>query len=238
MNASGSRRGMGTGAQRLAISIALALAATGAATARPLTVVELFTSQGCTSCPPANANLIKLKDRPSVLALSFNVTYWDYLGWKDTFGRPEFTERQVSYEPGLGRSGPFTPQMVVNGHTDTIGNQLSEIETLISRDKPVAGPALSLAGGSAAIGAGTAPAGGADVWLVHYRPGVVEVPVGRGENSGHTLPHANVVRALTRLGSWTGAATTLPLPAAKSGLATAVLVQAPHGGPILAAATE
>ena len=76
---------------------ALALAASlGAAAAQPLTVVELFTSQGCSSCPPANANLIKVKDQPGVLVLSFNVTYWDYLGWKDTFGKQEFTQRQVS----------------------------------------------------------------------------------------------------------------------------------------------
>lgn len=238
MGAGRSGRGIETGARRLAIGIVLALAATGAAAAQPLTVVELFTSQGCSSCPPANANLIKLKDRPGVLALSFNVTYWDYLGWKDTFGKPEFTERQVRYEPGLGRSGPFTPQMVVNGRADAVGNVLPEVETLIAKPAPAAGPALSLAGGKAVVGAGAAPAGGADIWLVHYRPGVVDVPVGRGENSGHTLPHANVVRSLTRLGSWTGAATTLPLPAARDGLATAVLVQAPDGGPILAAATN
>ena len=215
---------------------AMLMAGVVAAAAEPLTVVELFTSQGCSSCPPANANLIKVKDRPGVLALSFAVTYWDYLGWKDTFGRPEFTQRQVTYEPALGRSGPFTPQIVVNGRTDTVGNRLSDIETLIGEDKPSNGPALSLTDGKAAIGSGTAPAGGADVWLVHYRPGVVDVPVGRGENSGHTLPHANVVHALTRLGSWTGEAATLPLPKADDGLATAVLVQAPRGGPILAAA--
>src|SRR6478672_10170749 len=101
---------------------ALALAASlGAATAQPLSVVELFTSQGCSSCPPANANLIKVKDQPGVLALSFNVTYWDYLGWKDIFGRQEFTQRQVSYEPPLGHDGPFTPQVVVNGHADVVG---------------------------------------------------------------------------------------------------------------------
>lgn len=215
---------------------AMLMAGVAAAAAEPLTVVELFTSQGCSSCPPANANLIKVKDRPGVLALSFAVTYWDYLGWKDTFGRPEFTQRQVTYEPALGRSGPFTPQIVVNGRADTVGNRLSDIETLIGEDKPSNGPTLSLTDSKAAIGSGTAPAGGADVWLVHYRPGVVDVPVGRGENSGHTLPHANVVHALTRLGSWTGEAATLPLPKADDGLATAVLVQAPRGGPILAAA--
>ena len=105
----------------------------GAAAARPLTVVELFTSQGCSSCPPANANLAKLRDRPGVLALSFNVTYWDYLGWKDTFGKPEFTARQRTYEAPLGESGPFTPQVVVNGAADTVGNRLSAIEALIAQ---------------------------------------------------------------------------------------------------------
>src|SRR3954454_16248479 len=79
------------------------------------TVVELFTSQGCSSCPPANANLIELSKRPDVLALSFAVTYWDYLGWKDIFGKPEFTARQAVYEPALGEQYSFTPQMVIDG---------------------------------------------------------------------------------------------------------------------------
>ncbi|TIX21148.1 thioredoxin family protein, partial [Mesorhizobium sp.] len=187
---------------------ALALAASlGAAAAQPLTVVELFTSQGCSSCPPANANLIKVKDQPGVLALSFNVTYWDYLGWKDIFGRQEFTQRQVSYEPPLGHDGPFTPQVVVNGHADVVGAAPGEIETLISASGQTSGPSLSLDGGKISIGSGNAPAGRADVWLVRYAKGVVEVPVARGENTGRTLPHANVVHALEKLGSWTGAAT-------------------------------
>jgi hypothetical protein len=216
---------------------ALALAASlGAAAAQPLTVVELFTSQGCSSCPPANANLIKVKDQPGVLALSFNVTYWDYLGWKDTFGKQEFTQRQVSYEPPLGHDGPFTPQVVVNGHADVVGAAPGEIEHLIAATAKTGGPSLSLEGGKVVIGA--APGGKADVWLVRYTKGVVQVPVARGENTGRTLPHANVVHALTKLGSWTGDATAYPLPAASGGLSTAVLVQSPGGGPILAAATN
>jgi len=217
--------------------IALAASA-GTATAQPLTVVELFTSQGCSSCPPANANLIKVKDRAGVLALSFNVTYWDYLGWKDTFGREEFTQRQVNYEPSLGHSGPFTPQVVVNGDADTVGARPGEIEGLIASSRQTQGPSLSLGGGKVVIGDGKAPGGRADIWLVRYRQGVIEVPVARGENTGRTLPHANVVHALTKLGNWTGAATTLPLPAGEGGLRTAVLVQTPGGGPILAAATN
>lgn len=229
----------GSKTNRSALLAALmALAATGAAAAQPLTVVELFTSQGCSSCPPANANLIKVKDQPGVLALSFNVTYWDYLGWKDTFGKQEFTQRQVSYEPALGRSGPFTPQVVVNGDADAVGAAPGEIEQLISSSGRAKGPSLSLDGGKISIGAGAAPGGKADVWLVQYKQGVVEVPVARGENTGRTLPHANVVHALQRLGSWSGDATTLPLPAASGGLSTAVLVQTPGGGPILAAATN
>ncbi|AZO26753.1 hypothetical protein ABID26_007111 [Mesorhizobium shonense] len=216
-----------------------ALAATlGAASAQPLTVVELFTSQGCSSCPPANANLIKVKDQPGVLALSFNVTYWDYLGWKDTFGRQEFTQRQVNYEPPLGHDGPFTPQVVVNGSHDAVGAAPGEIQSLINKGGRTQGPELSLGNGKVSIGAGTAPGGGADIWLVRYDKGVIEVPVSRGENTGRTLPHANVVHSLEKLGRWNGKAATLPLPAAGGGLSTAVLVQAPDGGPILAAAAD
>lgn len=227
------------GKATLAGAALIALAASaGTAAAQPLTVVELFTSQGCSSCPPANANLIKVKDQPGVLALSFNVTYWDYLGWKDTFGRQEFTQRQVNYEPPLGRDGPFTPQVVVNGASDTVGVRPGEIEKLISTSHRAEGPTLSLAGGKISIGAGKAPDGRADIWLVRYNRGVVQVPVARGENTGRTLPHANVVHSLEKLGSWSGQATTLPLPAAGGGLSTAVLVQSPGGGPILAAAAN
>ncbi|PAQ05514.1 DUF1223 domain-containing protein [Mesorhizobium temperatum] len=229
---------MQSSAGAVLVGLAAALfSATGAA-GQPLTVVELFTSQGCSSCPPANANLIKVRDRPGVLALSFNVTYWDYLGWKDTFGREEFTQRQVRYEPSLGRSGPFTPQVVVNGNADAVGARPGEIEQLIASSGRAKGPSLSLDGGKIAIGAGPVSGGKADIWLVRYRQGVIEVPVARGENTGRTLPHANVVHSLSRLGAWTGDALALPLPAPPSGLSTAVLVQVPDGGPILAAATN
>ena len=201
-------------------------------------VVELFTSQGCSSCPPANANLIKLSNRPGVLALSFAVTYWDYLGWKDTFDRPEYTDRQTAYEPPLAQIGPFTPQMVVNGATTTVGTSLAEIERLVAEAKPLAGPELTLAAESVAIAAGVAPEVGADVWLVRYDPKLVEVPVAKGENTGRTLPHTHVVHALQHLGKWTGAASSFKLAAAGDGLLTAVLVQEVNGGPILAAASN
>ncbi len=117
------------------IAAVFALGSTVQASAgRSPAVVELFTSQGCSSCPPANANLVKLSNDPNVLALSFSVTYWDYLGWKDIFGKKEFTDRQVTYEPALGQSGPFTPQMVVNGHQSTVGYDLNEIRRVIASE--------------------------------------------------------------------------------------------------------
>ncbi len=204
---------------------------------RPV-VIELFTSQGCSSCPPANANLVELGRRKDVLTLSFAVTYWDYLGWKDTFSKEEFTERQVTYEPKLGERGPFTPQMVINGRLSTVGNRLSEVESLIEDANIAGGPEVTLRGGRVAVGRGDAPAGGADIWLVRYEPDVIQVAVRRGENRGRTLPHAHVVRALVRLGRWDGKETGFAAPASKGDLATAVLVQERNGGAILAAVTD
>jgi len=213
----------------------------GTATAagpQPSAVVELFTSQGCSACPPANANLIKLSRQPGVLVLSFAVTYWDYLGWKDSFGKAEFTDRQRIYEPPLRQRGPYTPQMVVNGRATVVGNDLDQVQRLIAITPAPVGPAVSLADNSVEIGAGEASPSGADVWLVRYDPNVVEVPVGRGENTGRTLPHTHVVHSLDRLGTWTGAELSLELAPAAAGLRTAVLVQEMNGGPILSVATD
>ncbi|MET3899853.1 hypothetical protein ABIB57_003815 [Devosia sp. UYZn731] len=225
------------------IALSALLAAAGltipaqAASTAPV-VVELFTSQGCSSCPPANANLITLSQRPDVLALSFAVTYWDRLGWKDTFGKPEFTQRQVTYEPALAQFGPYTPQMVVNGATTAVGNHIADVERLIEDAPALTGPAIELVGGHVDIAAGTAPASGADVWLVRYDPQIHEVPIGRGENTGRTLPHTHVVYDLQNLGTWSGAPLALDLSAPAAGLKTAILVQQPNGGPILSAATD
>jgi hypothetical protein len=223
---------------------AIAMSAAGfsvsatSATERPRVVVELFTSQGCSSCPPANANLIKLSKQPGVLVLSFSVTYWDYLGWKDVFGKQEYTDRQVTYEPGLGKRGPFTPQMVFNGRTTAIGHDLDEVRSMVSDADRLDGPEISLAKTMVEIGARSASKQPADVWLVRYEPGIEKVPVARGENSGATLSHVHVVRALERLGSWDGSKVSYDLPPAGAGLRTAVLVQAVNGGPLLSAVTE
>jgi hypothetical protein len=224
-----------------AIAASTAAASTGAVgqtVAGQPTVVELFTSQGCSSCPPANANLASISERPDVLALSFGVTYWDQLGWKDTFAKPEFTERQIAYEAPLNHDGPFTPQIVVDGHADTVGNRIGAIEALIASSDHRDRPTLRLGKTDLSVGSGNAPAGGADIWLVTYDPRLLEVPVGRGENAGRTVPHKNVVHSLERIGVWRGGETDLPLPMAVLGLRRAVLVQAPHAGAVLAAATD
>ncbi|HEX2591728.1 MAG TPA: DUF1223 domain-containing protein [Rhizomicrobium sp.] len=218
---------------KLLLAAAFALAAVRSAYAAPLNVVELFTSQGCSDCPPANANFREIADRPDVLALSFSVTYWDRLGWKDTFGKQEFTRRQYEYAKDF-QSNPYTPQIVIDGRTDLIGNVKREIEDTIAKQQPLSGPAITIANNKLSVAAQPHPAHSANVWLVRYDPHVVNVPVGRGENAGAVLPHRNVVRELTRLGSWNGDAETYDLPNAQPGLATAILVQDIHG-PVLSA---
>lgn len=222
-------------------ALVLSLVGPGAAAAegkaKKLVVVELFTSQGCSSCPPADANLITLAARPDVLALSFSVTYWDRLGWKDTFGQPAFTERQYEYEPALGERGPFTPQMVIQGRISRVGHRLSDVEAAIAAVPAPEGPDIALSEKTISIGPGKRAGAPADIWLVAYDPGIVNVPIRRGENSGRTLSHGRVVHRLARIGAWDGRAISLARPSAP-GLKTAILVQAPEGGPILAAATD
>jgi hypothetical protein len=217
--------------------LALLLAATPCAYAadpqNPV-VVELFQSQGCSSCPPANANLLALANRPEVLALSWDVTYWDYLGWTDTFGSKSFTARQWEYARGLGHGEVFTPQIVINGRTDIVGDSAAELQTTIARtDRGQNLPTLTLTANQVTIGAARAQG---DILLVRYDPTLIEVPILRGENGGRTLPHRNTVREYQRLGAWTGAPQTFVLPkATHPGLKTAILVQSAGGGPILAA---
>ncbi len=215
----------------LALVFAVLSAPALAADASHPTVIELFQSQGCSSCPPANAALAQYASRPDWLALTFAVTYWDRLGWKDTFAKPEYTDRQYAYAR-LG--GTYTPEVVVNGRTAGVGADVSEVEGLARKAERSAGPDVRIEGDTVTIGAGSAPSGGADVWLALYDPRTLEVVVPRGENAGRTLGHRNVVKRLVRLGGWSGAATTLSLPSSQ-GLARAVLVQTRGVGPILAA---
>ncbi|HEY2051648.1 MAG TPA: DUF1223 domain-containing protein [Caulobacteraceae bacterium] len=207
-----------------------------AADAQHPTVVELFQSQGCSSCPPANANAIALSNRPDLLVLSFGVTYWDQLGWKDTFASPQYTRRQWDYAHALRHTDVWTPQVVVNGRADVVGVQREELEALIRReDRGSGGPTIAVQGDRVAVGAAPAK-GSAEVLLVRYDPNIVQVPISRGENAGKTLPHKDIVKSLVRLGSWSGAAEVYHLPASAPGLKTALLIQNGPGGPIIAAA--
>lgn len=228
--------------------LALALACTamtvtmahaqGQGTDRPATtpvVVELFQSQGCSSCPPAIANLNAIAGKPGVLALIFAVDYWDNLGWKDTFATHAYTQRQWDYARGLKHSQVATPQVVVNGRRDLVGSDARELDTVIAAT-PKASVPVSLSANQVVVGAGQAPVSPADVWLVRYDPRVISVAIKRGENGGKTLAHRDVVKSMARLGKWMGQPAAFPVPASGDpALKTAILVQQP-GGPILGAA--
>jgi hypothetical protein len=199
-------------------------------------VVELFQSQGCSSCPPANANLNAIADRPELLPLSFAVTYWDRLGWRDTFAQPAFTDRQWDYAHAGRRGEVSTPQMIVNGRGVLVGSSRGKLEAAIRAfDRGTAGPAITRAGNRVTIGRATATAP-ATVWLVYFDPRVQQVAIRAGENGGRTLPHRNIVRTLRRLGDWTGAALTAEVPrAADAAWRGAILLQSGKGGAIIAA---
>jgi len=200
-------------------------------------VVELYQSQGCSSCPPAIANINAIADRPDVLALTFAVTYWDRLGWKDTFASPTFTARQWDYARAGGRSQVATPQTIVNGRAVINGgNRAALVQTIHAADRGASGPGIQLGRGTVTVGAG-ATARPATVWLVRYDPRALEVPIRAGENGGRTLVHGNVVRSIDKLGEWMGKRVTFAVAApANPVYRTAILVQQGKGGSIVAAA--
>ncbi|WP_010188299.1 DUF1223 domain-containing protein [Sphingomonas sp. PAMC 26605] len=211
-------------------------AATAKAAAGAPVVVELFQSQGCSSCPPANANLNAIADRPDVIPLSFGVTYWDQLGWKDTFARPQFTARQWDYARSAGRSQVATPQIVINGGRQTVvGNDRQQLEAAIGAARHAGGPSITIAGNRIAVSAANASKP-ATVWVVRYDPRSNNVPIRAGENGGRTLPHRNIVRQLNAVRTWSGTAASFTLPPNPNPiLRTAVLVQSGRGGAIVAA---
>lgn len=216
----------------------LSTAAPAADQRQNLTVVELFQSQGCASCPPADANVIALSDRPDLLTLSFGVTYWDHLGWRDTFASAQYTNRQWDYARSFRRREVYTPEVVVNGRADVSGLDRGALEALIGREAAQgSGPPIAIANGKVLVGDANGTAGRADVWLVRYDPNIEQVAIARGENEGRTLPHKNVVKELLNLGRWDGTPESFAIPpAAESGLRDAIIVQQGRGGPIIAAA--
>jgi hypothetical protein len=219
--------------------ILLALAASPAAAKGPV-VVELFTAQGCASCGEANAHAAKLADRPGLLVLTFPVGYWDYLGWPDTFARPEFAERQKAYVAKLSLREPYTPQVVVDGRAQAPGLQRDRVERLVREalDASRNGPEIRFLGVRRVdVGSGRPPRGGAEVWMVRYDPREQDVAVTSGDNRGQTIVQRNVVREIKRLGVWRGRPAAYRLPKASAdGLKTVVIVQGARGGRVLSAA--
>lgn len=206
------------------------------AASRPV-LVELYQSQGCSSCPPANANLNAIADRRDVVALSFGVTYWDQLGWTDSFAKPQFTQRQWDYARANARGNVSTPQVWINGRSPIVGNNAAELAAKIARANPH-GPALTIRGRQALIGAAPAPVGGADIWLAQFDPATRAVPIRAGENGGRTLAHRNIVTELRRVGHWSGQAQKILLPDPRPSLRSAVFLQVGKGGRVIASARD
>jgi hypothetical protein len=224
---------------RLLLILALGSAFPGGAWAKGPAVVELFTAQGCASCKQANRLIARMADRPGVIALTWSVDYWDYLGWKDTFARPEFTLRQKAYARHVGPADVYTPQVIVNGAAQASGDDAAAVESLIkSSELPRGGrPTITpLRHGRVRVGPGRTGGVRADVWLVRYDPKEQDVEVTAGDNRGARIAHRNVVREIVRLGQWRGQAVTFADPPGEDDLAALVIVQRPRGGAIIAAA--
>ncbi|MET0942391.1 MAG: DUF1223 domain-containing protein [Mesorhizobium sp.] len=201
---------------------------------RPLGVVELFTSQGCSSCPPADAILADLAQKGDVVALAYHVDYWDYLGWQDTLGSSENTQRQYDYMKSFGTRSVYTPQAVINGHAHVNGAHRSEVSQVLN-DMKGAGTALkvdvdvSQSAESITIKTGAArePVGEAHVLLVSY-DAAQPVEITRGENAGKTVVYWNAVKSIQTAGIWRGKEAQFEMPVsdmAKKGANCAVLLQ-------------
>ena len=203
-------------------------------------VVELFTAQGCAGCPDANRAVEAVAAEPGVIALTYAVDYWDYLGWADTFAKPEFAARQRAYRAALKLRALPTPQIILDGARQTQARP-EPLQAAIDAQagRRVFPPQIEFrdSGDAVGVGSGRAPAGGAEVWAVTFVPGAQEVTVARGDNRGQRVRHVNVVRRLTKLGDWRGRPVLFPLPeGGAEGEAVAVLVQAKGDRRILNAA--
>jgi len=197
-----------------ALISAVLLFSAGPAVSEPKAVLELFTSQGCSSCPPADKVIGEYAERGDVLALSFNVDYWDYLGWKDTLANSDNSERQRAYANARGDRQVYTPQIVVNGVEHVVGSNRSAVAAALKRDSglPVS---IELAENDDSITVmvdrnGT-EIGRATLWLVIYE-NKVTVPIERGENTGKKVTYTNVVRKVRPIAMWSGGEMSVDLP--------------------------
>lgn len=225
----------------LAATILSVFAALSAAAQEDPVVIELFTSQGCSSCPPADRLLHELVKRDDVIGLALHVDYWDYIGWKDEYADPDHTLRQRAYARNGGRSMIYTPQMVINGQHDVVGAQIRELDQMIKAHQAAAPEAAV-----AAVRSGQEmtvrvtpidlPAGETyDVRIVQYTP-LRHASIRRGELAGHDLDYANVVESWQMAGRWDGNNEQTFSAQLESDLPAVVLVQRAGHGPIIAAA--
>lgn len=196
-------------------------ASSGFAGAAPRALLELFTSQGCSSCPPADKLLGEFAKDPSLIALSLPIDIWDYLGWKDTLSLPGHTARQRAYAEIRGDRQVYTPQLVINGSMHVVGSDRAAVEHAIAetdRNPDIMSLAVmaSTASGELSVTVKHAPGKQThgEVWLCPLAR-AVSVAVGRGENRGHTLVYHNVVRAWRKLGDFAGADASWSVPLAK-----------------------
>ena len=228
----------------IAVVCALAMPASAEVRLRPKAVVELFTSQGCSSCPPADALLTSLAAQQDVLALAYHVDYWDYVGWKDTFGDGRYSDRQRAYAKSWGSSRIYTPQMVINGTSAVVGSRRGEVHGAIDRARLVLPVDVTAEGDMLKIAIPpSASMHDAVVWMVTYIDRA-DVDIARGNNAGKTMAYTQVVTGRQVVGMWegsTGASIKLPIPEVLAHKSTgiAVIVQQEHDGlpgPILGAA--
>jgi hypothetical protein len=224
MKSPGGHRGIAMDYRHIAFAAALICTASltplAANAGEPRAVIELFTSQGCSSCPAADKLLGELSRDPTLVTLSLPVDYWDYLGWKDTLALHGHTDREHAYAETRGDREVYTPQVVVNGIVHVLGSDKAAIEQAIAKTRQRAAPmtlpvTLSVADGKVSV---NVPAAGgeqrsAEVWLCPIS-GKVQVMIERGENRGHTIAYSNVVRRWVKLGDWSGKAETFNLPVA------------------------
>ena len=198
----------------MATAAAAALPAAARAGAASPVVVELFTSQGCSSCPPADAYLSELCQRPGVVALTYHVDYWDYLGWHDTLGSAENSQRQYDYAKARGDMDVYTPQMIVHGAKHFVGSNRSDIDAAVagaSPTKPVP-IALSVTGTEVAIDVGQAVSPAETTfWLLPVTT-ATKVKILKGEIAGQEISYRNVVRKIIPAGMWHGEAQRFALP--------------------------
>ncbi len=224
----------------ISLAIAGGAEAQGTAESRPAVVVELYTSQGCSSCPPADEFFARLVQDPDVIPLALHVDYWDYIGWEDKFGNRKFTERQKAYARAAGSRMIYTPQMIVGGLDRVEGNKPEAVERLIRKHLDVAREVtLTLARHEEIVVISAEAEGRFDapvvVQLVRYRPKET-VAIETGENAGRTLTYYNIVTSWQALGEWTGEAPLSIEAAAPGPEPTVVILQSQGPASILAAA--